>query len=121
MAKQLQKPQQRTRERLKLPTKTRETPDPMEKTWKKLSASVSYEHLTKDSELSYLRNCDHSRVNWFDTQTKINVTAHHKLHHNQNLNLGQELSFVVIKKNKTQINTQKIQRSNQNHEEGSLI
>ena len=41
--------------------------------WKnleKLNASVSYDHLTKDGELSYLRNGDHSRVNWFDTQNK---------------------------------------------------
>ena len=40
------------------------------KNLEKLSASVSYDHLTKDSELSYLRNGDHSRVNWFDTQNK---------------------------------------------------
>ena len=36
MAKQLQKPQRQTGERLKLPTKTRKTLDPMEKTWKQL-------------------------------------------------------------------------------------
>ena len=69
--------------------------------WKnleKLNAPVSYDHLKKDSELSYLRNDNHSRVNWFDTQNKNKVTTHHKLHRNQNLSLGQELSFVVIKK-----------------------
>ena len=31
-------------------------------------------------------------------KTKIKFMAHHKLHRNQNLNLGQELSFAVIKK-----------------------